>query len=44
MKLYYCHIEKIDISYLETINDLIKNLVDKLANKEIFMPFNYSES
>ena len=51
MKLYYCHIEEIDISYPETTNDLeeksvdkpVDKPVDKAANKEILTPFDYLE-
>lgn len=43
VKLYYCHTKNIDINYLKIINDLIENLVDKVANQEIPMPLNYLE-
>lgn len=43
MKLYYSHIEDIDISYLETTNGLAKNLIDKPANEEILIPLDYLE-
>lgn len=36
MKPYYCFIKDTDISYLEIVNNLAENLVDKSANKEIF--------
>ena len=38
VKPYYRHTEDTDISYLETINDLAENPIDKLANEEISMP------
>ena len=41
MKLYYCHTENTDISYLETTNDLAENSVDKPTNKEITTLFDY---
>lgn len=44
IKPYYCHIEDINISYPEPINDLAKNLLNKLANEEIFMLLNYLKS
>lgn len=38
MKPYYCHIKDTNISYLETINNLAENLIDKSVNEEIPMP------
>lgn len=41
MKLYYCHIKDINISYLEIINNLVENPIDKPANKKILILFDY---
>lgn len=43
MKSYYCYTEDTDISYPKITNDLVKNPVDKHANKEISKPFHYLE-
>lgn len=41
VKLYNHQTKESDISYLETANGLVKILVDKPANKEIPMLFDY---
>ena len=43
MKPYYYHTKDINISYLETTNDLAENFVDKPTNKAISMPLDYLE-
>lgn len=44
MKLYYYYIKDTYISsYIETTNDLVKNLIDKPANKKISILLNYLE-
>lgn len=43
MKPYHCHTEDIDISYLETTNDLTENPVNKPAYKKISIPLDYLE-
>lgn len=44
MNPYYCYIKDSSISYLKTINNLVKNSINKAANKKYLMPFNYLES
>lgn len=39
VKSYFFNRQKIDISYLEKINDLAGKLKDKSANEEIFLPY-----
>lgn len=41
MKPYYCYMKEDDVSYLEIINDLIKNSINKFVNKEISMILDY---
>lgn len=41
IKLYYYYTKDINISYLETKNNLAKNHINKFANKEILIPLNY---
>lgn len=42
MKPYYYYTKEINISYPETTNDLVEKYEDKPANKEIFIPLDYS--
>ena len=43
MKPYYCHTEDINISYLETTNDLTENSANKPTNKAIPTLLDYLE-
>lgn len=43
MKPYHCHTEDIDISYLETTNDLTENPANKPAYKKISILLDYLE-
>lgn len=44
VKLYYYYIKDTNISNSKIINNQIKNLVDKLVNKEISISLIYLES